>query len=109
MPCRSDYDPPSGKQLESIRVCELIIYLWGRIGRDVPDWIVETTKEYYGNVARLDEATKILCETCRSLTEEETEQLIYDGHDAGARRLAGWWDRHQEWDKRRIAEEKKER
>ena len=106
MPCRSDYMEPSGQELESKRVCELIIYLRNRLGLILTaKWITDAAASSIGNVNRLDEATKILCSACRSLTEEEVEKYIYDGHNTEARRLAGWWDRHQEWDERRVAEE----
>lgn len=109
MPCRSDYLAASGQELESKRVCGLIVYLYGRLERDAPAWVIKAADHYYGNVARLDEATKILCECCRSLNEEETDRFIYDGRNAEARKLADWWDRHQEWDRRRVAEEEESR
>ena len=88
MPCESDYLAASGQELESVRVCELIIYLYGKIGRPIAVWIDKSAKEYYGNVHRLDEATKILCACCRSLTEKEVEKYIYDAHNKTARDLA---------------------
>ena len=105
MPCNCDYMQASGQELESKRVCELIVYLFSRIGKDIPQWVLTASEEYYGNRSRIDEATKLLCEACRSLTEKEVEAYIYDAHNAGARRLAGWWERHQEWDARRVREE----
>jgi len=109
MPCQSDYLAASGQELESVRVCKLISYLYDKIKKPIPSWIIAAAKEYYGNVNRLDEATKILCEGCRSLTEKEVEVIIYDAHDKQARDLASWWERHQEWDKRRVEEENETR
>ena len=105
MPCQSDYLQPSGQELESIRVTKLIKYLYENLGKGLPVWIKKASKEYYGNVNRLDEATKMLCECCRSLTEKEAEKYIYDAHVKSARDLASWWERHQEWDARRTREE----
>lgn len=105
MPCNSDYLAPSGQELESKRVCKMILYLYGKIKKPIDDWIKKATEDYYGNVNRLDEATKLLCECCRSLTKEEVEEYIYDAHSKDARELASWWERHQEWDKRRVFEE----
>lgn len=105
MPCQSDYLEATGGELESQRVCQYIIYIFNKIGKDVPDWIVTAANYYYGNLNRLNEATKILCETCRSLTTKETEEIIYDAHDKTARKLATWWENHQDWDKRRVNEE----
>lgn len=109
MPCKSDYLAASGQELESARVCKCICYLNRRLGKGQQEWIVKASQDYYGNVNRLDEATKILCELCRSLTTEETEKYIYDAHNPEARDLASWWERHQEWDKRRVAEEEQTR
>ena len=105
MPCNSDYLAASGQELESQRVCQLLAYLYGHVEKTVPDWVAKAADDYYGNVARLDEATKMLCECCRLLTEEEAGQFIYDGHNPEARKLADWFDRHQEWDRRRVKEE----
>jgi len=105
MPCQSDYLEVSGQELESKRVCELIIYLQEKMKKKTPEWIVKAAKDYYGNLARLDEVTKILCEHCRLLTKPEVEEYIYDAHNKTARKLANWWERHQEWDERRVKEE----
>ena len=109
MPCQSDYPERSGQELESQRVCLLILYLFGKLQKEVPEWIKDASLAYCGNLDRLDEATKILCESCRSLTESEVEQYIYDAHSEGSRLLASWWERHQEWDARRVKEEESTR
>ena len=109
MPCRSDYMEPSGKELESIRICKCLIYLYTRINHEVPVWVVNATKNYYGNIGMINEATRMLCEACRSLTPDEIEMHIYDAHNPRAREVAGWWERHQEWDARRVKEESEKR
>ena len=109
MPCNSDYMAASGQELESKRVCGLIVYLYGKIGKPCPSWISEAASEYYGNVRRVDEATQILCAALRSLTEEEVGDYVYDGRNKDARKLASWWERHQEWDARRVKEETESR
>lgn len=106
MPCNSDYLAPSGQELESRRVCGFILYINRELKRPTAQWIQEADQEYYGNVRRLDEATKILCEMYRSLTSKDRERIIYNAHQETARLLASWWERHQEWDRRRVAEEK---
>jgi hypothetical protein len=109
MPCQSDYLAASGQEMESKRVCECICYLYKKLSKDVPKWIIDAADNYYGNIHRLDEATKTLCECCRSLLEEEKEKYIYDAHNEDARKLASWWERHQEWDNRRVKEEEETR
>ncbi len=109
MPCNSDYMAASGKELESKRVCRLLDYLLHRLQYHVPNWIIDAAEDYYGNVARLNEATVMLCSRCREMTSAERDVHIYDGHNEFARQLADWWDRHQEWDERRVKEEKEGR
>ena len=105
MPCKSDYLEPSGHELESKRVCSLLVYLYSKLQKEIQPWILHAKDYIYGNTDRLDEATKLLCECCRSLTEKEVNNYIYDAHNENARKLASWWERHQEWDKRRVLEE----
>ena len=95
--------------MESKRVCELLVYLHEALGENVPAWVHKAARDCYGNKARIDEATKLLCARLRLLTEAEVERIVYDGHSDRARRLAGWWERHQEWDAKRVEEEEEER
>ncbi len=105
MPCNSDYMEASGQELESQRVCKLLAYLYDKTGEAIPNWVARAATDYYGNLDRLDEATKLLCECIRGLTEVEFEKFVYNVHDKDSRRLAGWFERHQEWDERRVKEE----
>ena len=109
MPCQSDYLAASGQELESKRVAELVIFLYGQVDKEVPSWIIAAAKDYYGNTRRLDEMTAILCAECRLLPTSKKDKIIYNGKDKQSRKLADWWDRHQEWDARRVKEEKESR
>lgn len=109
MPCNSDYQEPSGQELESTRVCGFICYLNKKVGKRTEHWIRKAAAEYYGNVNRLSEATKILCETLRSLKPHELEAYVHDIHVPTCRKLTAWWERHKEWDARRTAEEEAEK
>jgi len=109
MPCQSDYLAPSGVELESKRVCQNLIYLYGKLKKEIPAWVAEAAENYYGNIVRVDEATTLLCAACRNLAASEKELYIYDAHNPSARELAAWFDRHQEWDKRRVFEEEESR
>lgn len=105
MPCQSDYLSASGQELESQRVCQYLVYLYGRLEIETPKWIAKAAVEYYGNLGRLDEATSLLCDCCRRLSSEEKEKFIYDAYNSTSRVLASWWEKHQEWDRRRVREE----
>ena len=58
---RSDYLEASGQELESKRVCQLLAYLYEKVDKSVPEWVKKAADNYYGNLDRLDEATKMLC------------------------------------------------
>lgn len=105
MPCRSDYMEASGKELESQRVCRFLIYIYGLQDAPCAEWIQKAANDYYGNRERLNEATALLCDCCRTMTQSERERIIYNAHDKTARDLACWFEKHQEWDKRRVEEE----
>ncbi len=109
MPCRSDYLAASGQELESKRVCKYLVYLYNKVDYVIPEWVTSASEDCYGNVSMLNEATRMLCECCRSFTTEEVEKYIYDAHNDAARQLAGWWEKHQEWDARRVKEENEEK
>jgi hypothetical protein len=109
---------PTEWEAESKRVCELIVWLEKRLREKevclesgcsphcphsvwVPDWVPEVAEETYGDPDKVHEATAILCELCRKTPDD----IIYDGRDRTARRLADWWDDHQEADRAKAESE----
>lgn len=113
MPCRSDYDEPNARQAESKRVASHLLYLLPAIGlkptkAETDEW-KEAASEYYGNEPKVDNWTALLCSTIRSMSTAEQDKYIYDGKNAKARALADWWERHQQWDKERKAQEQRAR
>lgn len=50
----------------------------------------------FGSDIYLDEATNILCSFCK----KKGDDFIYNGRFKEIRRLADWWDKHKEIDKR---------
>lgn len=108
MPCRSEYCEPSAREVESKRVCGLLVYLLELLGDTVPAGYPDAAKSMYGRENILDEATAHLCQLCGDLTLDQKDTFMYDGRNAKARRLADWWDRHQAADRKREAEETRE-
>lgn len=126
MPCRSDYMEATGKEKESKKICEHLVYVITELGEKVPTNIKKASKEYYGifdsqfnkfDVAtqtdhyemNLDDLTAKLCSYCKNMTEEQENKIIYNAKNKKARKLADWWEKHQEFDKQRIKQEKKEK
>ena len=106
MPCDCSHMEPNQHEREIIRVSKCYSTLAKRMGREVPSWIKDgangeisfKAKEgywAYGHPSRIHEATAMLCALCA----EAPEGLIYDGRDAAMRKVADWWDDHQEADK----------
>lgn len=102
MPCNSSHMEPTKHEKESIKVAKLIIWVYGHLNRNVPEWISRASNDCYGDVKRVHDLTALLCTACGELDEN----ILYNGRDRAARRLATWRDDHQEAD--RIKEEKKQ-
>lgn len=109
MPCRSDYMEPNAREQESKLVCSLLVYLLPCLKQPVPKRIKEGADYIYGSVAQMDEDTDTLCSLCRNMTDEQSNKFIYDGRTPNARKLADWWEHHQEADRKREAQEAKQR
>jgi len=105
MPCNCDHMEPSQHEAESKNVAIMICYLISKLGFDVHPYIVEAAKSPYGNKERVHDLTKYLCQTIGLMTDAQRDQLIYDGRSPSARRIADWWDAHQEADKARAIKE----
>lgn len=106
MGCRSDYMEPTARENESILVCGLIKYLFGEINKPIPSHVEEAAKAVYGKVETLDADTALLCDTLQNLPKKVAQTVVYDGSKKNARRLADWWEAHQEADRKREAAKK---
>ncbi len=104
MPCRSDYLEPNARERESKRAAKCFVLLATKIGVTVPKLIAKAAKDNYGNVEHADEITAALCGLCKGTPEV----IIYDGRDKNMRKVADWWDEHQEADRKREREEAEE-
>ncbi len=87
------------------KVCRQLVYLNAAIDLEIGDAVRVLAESTYPNTQYLDHYTDVLCGMCKRL-EEENPDVIYDGKNPSARKLADWWDHHKEWDARRnLAEE----
>jgi hypothetical protein len=105
MPCNSDYLERDHYEAQSRLACECLDYALGALGKPVPAWITAAAGNYYGNPAKLNEATVMLCTLCRGMTAALQTVIIYDGRSPQARKLADWWEAHQKADAAREARE----
>lgn len=105
MPCRSDYMEPTATETYSHNTAKLIWVLSNKLDRETDQWIRDAANNSYGNHRRHNDLTAILCGLFSSMTEDQLNAFVYNGRDGDARKLADWWDNHQEVDARRKAEQ----
>ena len=99
MPCDSSHMERNRHEEESKRAAELICWILDQQeGRSPAAWIRKAAADYYGSSKDLDTLTQLLCTLCKELPNE----VIYNGYDGGARKLADWWDEHQAADREKA-------
>lgn len=107
MPCNGNYLNPNERESQSKLVAELLVYLESK---DSSYWLTDRTRKaaeaYYGDVEKLDAMVSTLCKCISGMTPEVRDKLVYNGYNPTSRKLADWWDHHQEADRVRLLEEK---
>ena len=108
MPCNSDYMNPNEREEQNRLMCKLIIFVHKSLGikpkKDVGDALKEGAASIYGSSEIGEDAlANMLCNLC---TNDLSEDFIYNGRDKNCRKLAEWWDRHKEADKKRKKAER---
>lgn len=108
MPCNSDYMEPTRAELNSKETAQNLQYALTWLCKDVPEYVVTAANNSYGDQSKLNKMTVKLCETLRELESADAvmfDQLVYNGRDKRSRQLAEWWEKHDEADKAREAQE----
>lgn len=103
MPCNSDYLNPTQRELEMREAAILLVWACQQIGRIPPGFAVKEAKNIY---AKDERSVTELYALLRALSQHDIELLVYNARDKMSRKLADWWEDHQEADRKR---EKKER
>ncbi|MGB5811743.1 MAG: hypothetical protein WBG86_14495 [Polyangiales bacterium] len=100
MPCDASHMEPTALEREAKLLGELIVDVSNILGGRAPDWASEGARDQYGHgvLERIDQATKMLCK----LMPNVPDAILYDGRSRRSRRLADWWDTHQEEDRRKL-------
>lgn len=105
MGCRSDYMEPTDREKESVLVTNLLVYLLTELKKPIPPLVAAASKQFYGNIDTVDHDVKLLCSTVKSLSDRQMKKYVHDGSNPKARKLADWWDKHQEADRKRAENE----
>jgi hypothetical protein len=93
------------RETESSNLASLLSYVLKMLKQPVSEDIQLAIGDYYGNLGMVDKWTAQLCKLLHSFDDEQTETIIYNARNAKSRALADWWERHQEWDRKREAQE----
>lgn len=88
----------TSKEIETRVVATHLVYALKELGREVPEKVQDATG-YYGSPNEADWLTDMLCSLCRSMSETEQNEIIWNARSKDARRLADWWEDHQRVDK----------
>ena len=107
MPCRCDYLEANQREIESKRVATLLAFVLPQFGMPVPKDVTEASKNYYGDLQRVDSHTEQLCTILDEMTDEQKNKIVYDGRNANSRMLADWYDVHEQHDRIRKSEQEK--
>jgi replication initiation and membrane attachment protein DnaB len=101
---------PTAKEEATNLVAQLLMYVMLALdARWNPSPILEMAAEAtYPNTDLLDEYTATLCDKIANMSEADKQRIMYDGRFKDARRLADWWEAHQEVDKKRENQERKD-
>lgn len=103
MPCRSDYMEPTGKERRLQETAQLLVYLRQntKTGDKISNKLRSAASDLYCRVDFVPE----LCEAIRSLSADDFDRVVYNARDPMSRKLADWWEKHEEADRQRIEEE----
>lgn len=103
-----DYTEPTMEQEESRHICQHIEYVYGCTSTALPNWVHDAARDEFGDVGRLKQAKNMLVKCLKNLFEDDLEALVYDAHKWDSRKLADWWEKYLEQEKREDAEREQE-
>jgi len=109
MPCNSGYQDPNREEINKVETSNLLIYVNKKLGIETPSNVKKAAKHIYGEGVDLDVITRKLCSTLKKLNKKQINEIVYNAKDKNSRKLADWWEEHQEADKKRLAEEAAEK
>ena len=99
MPCRSDYMAPDHREIRLQRTAQLLVWLLPQIGQQVQPHQHKAAADQY---CKDGQVVLDLCAALKSMSPHAINEIVYNARDPMSRRLADWWDEHQEADRRRL-------
>ncbi len=114
MGCRSDYLEQTGLEAGLQEAGKLLEFAYDEANKrrsDLGARLVPASSlshsgvEYYAKDVGQVQA---LCALLQGLKKKDLEAIVYDAHNPTSRQLATWWEKHQEADHIRLAEERRQ-
>jgi hypothetical protein len=97
---------PSERQREIARAAKLAVWVCEMTGKECDPDVINAANHRYPEEC---DTVAYLCGLIKKLTKKQFKEIVYNAKPKESRRLADWWEDHQEKDKRREIEEDKER
>jgi len=92
---------PTQKQRLLQETAQLYEYALFEMNLNVPADVKAAAKDIY---CRKDFVPQ-LCELLTVMNELHKQRIVYNAYSSMSRKLANWWEKHQEADRKRIFEE----
>ncbi len=96
MPCRSDYLEQTAEEKNNQLAAQLLVYVFNAQAKPIPAWVQRESETYYAHDSR---SVPLLCSVVKGMTDKVRAAIVYDGSNPTARKLADWWDLHEQMDK----------
>jgi len=106
MPCDSSYLEATSREKELRRAAQLLVYVREQQRHPIEPFAKAAANDYYGN--NDERPLVLLCEALTCMEPEQRDSIVYNARSPMARNLADWWEEHQEADRKRVAEEKRQ-
>ena len=104
MPCNCDHMAPCEWESAGTESAGFAAYALKKLKRPVDARLTKISVDIYPTKEDADYAVSTLCSLMQGLSKRDLNKVAYDAKCKTSRRLADWWERHQEDDKERLAE-----
>lgn len=99
MACR--VEPPSDANVYYRKTAKLLAYVYSSLDLGVPRDVLNAAAEPFC----FADFSQQLCARLKAMTPDQISGIVYNARDPDSRRLADWWEEHQENDARHAKEE----
>jgi len=98
---------PTVRERQKKEAATLLVFVMNNLGKPIYETLKSAASSLYGGSVDGDAVVAELCAAIRSMTPKQLDAIVYNGRDKMSRRLADWWEEHQEEDIKREARDRK--